>query len=146
MIITSCGGLLLVVVGLVSLKKKHHHSSLVTALLAGLLVCVAVAAVVLVFLLRANIEHDINKVNVEAELRTAVADEARMELWDSLQARLELQLVILFQTLSCGDDRYSCCGGLGNSGYHDWESVLNGSYPDSCCTVRYPGCGRHAHR
>ena len=84
-------------VGLVSLKKKHHHSSLVTALLASLLVCVAVAAVVLVFLLRANIEHDINKVNVEAELRTAVAEEARMELWDSLQARLVLQLVVLFQ-------------------------------------------------
>ena len=81
-------------VGLVSLKKKHHHSSLVTALLASLLVCVAVAAVVLVFLLRANIEHDINKVNVEAELRTAVAEEARMELWDSLQARLVLQLVV----------------------------------------------------
>ena len=94
MMITSCGGLLLVAVGLVSLKKKHHHSSLVTALLASLLVCVAVAAVVLVFLLRANIEHDINKVNVEAELRTAVAEEARMELWDSLQARLVLQLVV----------------------------------------------------
>ena len=94
MIITSCGGLLLVAVGLVSLKKKHHHSSLVTALLASLLVCVALAAVVLVFLLRANIEHDINKVNVEAELRTAVAEEARMELWDSLQARLVLQLVV----------------------------------------------------
>ena len=23
---------------------------------------------------------------------------------------------------------------------------MNGTYPDSCCTVKYPDCGRQAHR
>ena len=134
MMITSCGGLLLVAVGLVSLKKKHHHSSLVTALLASLLVCVAVAAVVLVFLLRANIEHDINKVNVEAELRTAVAEEARMELWDSLQARLVLQLVVLWQ--SCGYMWLVCTWGHHNRPQAQPRLVACGS---GYCNCRVSG-------
>ena len=32
--------------------------------------------------------------------------------------------------------RYQCCGGRGNSGFLQWEEHLNGTYPDSCCTVR----------
>ena len=23
---------------------------------------------------------------------------------------------------------------------------MNGTYPDSCCTIKYPDCGRQAHR
>ena len=49
-------------------------------------------------------------------------------VWDSLQIR------------------YKCCGGRGSRGYTEWEAHLNGTYPDSCCTVRYPGCGRQAIR
>ena len=85
-------------------------------------------AVVFSFLLRDTVDSDFNKVNVEVELGKAAQDNATMAVWDSLQIR------------------YKCCGGRGNSGFNEWESHLNGTYPDSCCTVKYPGCGRQAHR
>ena len=46
-----------------------------------------VASVVLSFKIRDNIEHDINKVNVDEELDKAVTDVDLMNLWDSLQER-----------------------------------------------------------
>ena len=45
------------------------------------------ASVVLSFKIRDNIEHDINKVNVDEELDKAVTDVDLMNLWDSLQER-----------------------------------------------------------
>ena len=33
-------------------------------------------------------------------------------------------------------ERYQCCGGHGTNGFLQWEDFLNGTYPDSCCTVR----------
>lgn len=42
--------------------------------------------------------------------------------------------------------RYKCCGGRGNSGYREWENHLPTAYPDSCCTVKYPDCGRQARK
>jgi len=91
-------------------------------------IALLVTSIVLSFMLQENIENDINKVNIKDELEKAVADVNAMNQWDDMQAR------------------YTCCGGVGNSGFHDWEKHLNGTYPDSCCTVRYPGCGKHAHR
>ena len=35
---------------------------------------------------------------------------------------------------------YQCCGLTGESGYHHWLPLL----PDSCCTLKYPDCGRDA--
>jgi len=128
MIITSAGALALVMSGFFSLHKTHYLLNFANALVSGVLTLLVVVSVVLSFMIRDNIEHNINKVNVDEELGKAVKDVDLMNIWDSLQ------------------ERYSCCGGLGNSGFHDWEPHLNGSYPDSCCTVSYPGCGRHAHR
>ena len=53
-----------------------------------------VASVVLSFKIRDNIEHDINKVNVDEELDKAVTDVDLMNLWDSLQERSESDLRI----------------------------------------------------
>ena len=41
---------------------------------------------------------------------------------------------------------YQCCGLTGQAGHEQWVGVLEDSerYPDSCCTLKYPGCGRHA--
>merc|ERR1712227_1011032 len=129
MLITSSGAILLTVSGFVSLRqRKQYVINLVNAALGVLIIICLGTSVVLSFMLRDNIENDINKVNVDDELQKAVNDDGVMEVWDSLQVR------------------YECCGGVGNSGFHDWESHLNGTYPDSCCTVRYAGCGRHTHR
>ena len=37
-------------------------------------------------------------------------------------------------------EQYQCCGVIGESGYEDWLPLL----PDSCCTIKYPHCGRDA--
>ena len=41
---------------------------------------------------------------------------------------------------------YQCCGLTGQAGHEQWVGVVGDSerYPDSCCTLKYPGCGRHA--
>ena len=54
---------------------------------------------------------------------------------------------------------YQCCGVRGAEGYDQWRdhlevSILNTDiamtpgdqdlYPDSCCTIKYPGCGQQA--
>ena len=37
-------------------------------------------------------------------------------------------------------EQYQCCGVRGESGYQHWLPLL----PDSCCTIKYPGCGQDA--
>ena len=39
---------------------------------------------------------------------------------------------------------YLCCGVTGEDGYDQWRDYLNDTYPDSCCTLKYPGCGQQA--
>jgi len=128
MVIASTLGILLAVFGFILVFKRHFN------LYIGLAACSLVAfmlqmvAVVLAFLLRDNIDSDFNKVNVEAELEGAAGDLGRMAVWDQIQ------------------ERYQCCGGHGTNGFLQWEDFLNGTYPDSCCTVSYPDCGRQARR
>ena len=57
------------------------------ALFSGVLAVLLVVSVVLSFMIRDNIEHDINKVNVDEELGKAVRDVDLMNIWDSLQER-----------------------------------------------------------
>ena len=57
------------------------------ALISGVLAVLLVVSVVLSFMIRDNIEHDINKVNVDEELGKAVRDVDLMNIWDSLQER-----------------------------------------------------------
>ena len=57
------------------------------ALVSGVLTLLVVVSVVLSFMIRDNIEHDINKVNVDEELGKAVKDVDLMNIWDSLQER-----------------------------------------------------------
>ena len=54
-----------------------------------MLTLLVVVSVVLSFMIRDNIEHDINKVNVDEELGKAVKDVDLMNIWDSLQERSE---------------------------------------------------------
>jgi len=120
--------LLFAVLGLILVLRKVHQLHMSLAALAGTVFLLHLLAVVFAFLLRENIEHDLNKVNVAAQLSTASKDNGTMEVWDALQIR------------------YKCCGGRGNSGFNEWEAHLDGTFPDSCCTVKYPGCGKQAHR
>ena len=39
---------------------------------------------------------------------------------------------------------YQCCGVRGAEGYDQWRDYLEDLYPDSCCTLKYPGCGHQA--
>merc|ERR1719193_977425 len=79
--------------------KKKQTAFMVFAALTLVVFFVQLAAIILAFLLRNNIDTDLNKVNIDKELRRASTDNSTMEVWDSLQAR------------------YKCCGGRGNSGY-----------------------------
>ena len=57
----------------------------------GVLAVLLVVSVVLSFKIRDNIEHDINKVNVDEELGKAVRDVDLMNIWDSLQKRSDAE-------------------------------------------------------
>merc|ERR1719350_1639343 len=128
MVLSSSLSILLAIAGFILVFKRHFNLYIGLAACSLLALLFQLVAVVLAFLLRGNIDTDFNKVNVELELEAAASDPARMAVWDTMQAR------------------YQCCGGHGNSGFLQWEQFLNGSYPDSCCTVSYPDCGRQAHR
>ena len=70
-----------------SLHKTHYLLNFANALVSGVLTLLVVVSVVLSFMIRDNIEHDINKVNVDEELGKAVKDVDLMNIWDSLQER-----------------------------------------------------------
>jgi len=128
MIMSSCFSIVLAIVGFVVVLKKQLNLYTALGCLGLVVFLLHLVAVIFSFLLRDNVDSDFNKVNVDAQLSKAAHDNATMAVWDALQIR------------------YKCCGGRGNSGFNEWESHLNGTYPDSCCTVKYPGCGRQAHR
>ena len=128
MIMSSCFSIILAVSGFVVVLKKQQNLYTALGSLGLFVFLIHIIAVIFSFLLRDNVDSDFNKINVDAQLSKAATENATMAVWDALQIR------------------YKCCGGRGNSGFNEWESHLNGTYPDSCCTVKYPGCGRQAHR
>ena len=130
MVTSSTAALVLALAGGVSACLRHRQYNIYPALsgLAATVLTAVIVSVIFSFMVRTDIENQLNKVNVRTELGRAAREEAVMGVWDSLQ------------------ERYQCCGVLGTSGYQDWEPHLNGSYPDSCCVARYPNCGRDAHR
>ncbi|XP_023332365.1 uncharacterized protein LOC111704370 isoform X2 [Eurytemora carolleeae] len=126
-IASSCSiGFSILSIALIFEKKRNLYAMF--SVLGCIVFCIQLAALILAFILRNNIQTDLNKVNVERQLEMAVSDNSTMETWSSLQTR------------------YSCCGGRGASGYREWEKYLLSSYPDSCCTVPYPDCGIQAKR
>ena len=74
-----------------SLHKTHYLLNFANALFSGVLAVLLVVSVVLSFKIRDNIEHDINKVNVDEELGKAVRDVDLMNIWDSLQKRSDAE-------------------------------------------------------
>ena len=86
-IITATGSLFLVVSGFFSLKTKNFTNNFVTSILGIIVLIILISSITLTFLLLDNIDNDVNKVNVKAELRKAANDEALMNVWDSLQIR-----------------------------------------------------------
>ena len=129
MIIASTSALFLALCGALGCRrKKQYNIFFALSGLAALVLILVLVSVILSFLVKSDIENQLNKVNVVRTLSRAVEEPAVMRLWDSLQTR------------------YQCCGVLGSSGYKNWEPHLNGSYPDSCCVTSYPNCGRDAHK
>ena len=129
MIIASTSSLFLALGGAGACRrKKQYNIYFALSSLAATVLIVVLVSVIFSFMVKSDIENQLNKVNVVRTLSRATEDPAVMRLWDSLQTR------------------YQCCGVLGSSGYKNWEPHLNGSYPDSCCVTSYPNCGRDAHR
>ena len=129
MIIASLSGLFLALSGAAGCRrKKQYNIYFALSSLAASVLIIVLVSVIFSFMVKSDIENQLNKVNVVTTLGRAVEDPGVMRLWDSLQTR------------------YQCCGVLGSSGYKNWEPHLNGSYPDSCCVTSYPNCGRDAHR
>ena len=128
MIISSVLSLTLAITGFLFVLKKKTNLYFLLAVLALVMFLLQIVATVFTFLLVDNVLTDLNKVNVDDQLRQAVSDNSTRTVWDSIQIH------------------YKCCGGRGNRGFNEWEAYLNGTYPDSCCTVKYPDCGRQAHR
>ena len=88
---------------------------------------VKVIATILALLLVDNGLVHLDNLSVEEQLLKTVTDNSTE--WDTLQMT------------------YQCCGGRGEQGFHQWDEILNNqTYPDSCCTVKYPYCGREAHK
>ena len=129
MVIASTSGLFLAVSGAAGCsRKKQYNFYFALSSVAALVLIIVLVSVIFSFLVKSDIDNQLNKVNVVRTLSLAAEDSTVMRVWDSLQTR------------------YQCCGVLGSSGYRDWEPHLNGSYPDSCCVTSYPNCGRDAHR
>ena len=128
MIISSVLSLLLAITGVSVVLKKRTNLFAMLGVLSFIMFFLQIIAVVFSFLLVENVLTDLTKVNVEEQLGQAVSDNSTRAVWDSIQTR------------------YKCCGGRGNKGFNEWEAFLNGTYPDSCCTIKYPDCGRQAHR
>ena len=129
MIIASTSGLFLALCGAAGCsRKKQYNIYFALSSLAASVLVIVIVSVIFSFLVKSDIENQLNKVNVVTTLSRAAQEPGVMSLWDSLQTR------------------YQCCGVLGSSGYKNWEPHLNGSYPDSCCVTSYPNCGRDAHR
>jgi len=126
MVVSSFLSILVALAGLTALHKKQVTLYIFLSCLTLLVLLLLILATVLTFLLSSTGVTSVNKVNVDAELRSAVSDSGSMSVWASLQSR------------------YKCCGGRGSAGYKAWEVVMTGGYPDSCCTVQYPGCGGQA--
>ena len=128
MIISSALSLLLAITGVIALLKKRTYLFLMLGVLSFIMFFLQIIAVIFSFLLVENVLTDLAKVNVDEQLGQAVSDNSTRAVWDSIQTQ------------------YKCCGGRGNKGFNEWEAFLNGTYPDSCCTIKYPVCGRQAHR
>lgn len=88
-------------------------------------------------------------------------------LMDVTSPALQVSSVLSFSLAQGGNNTvmdqvqtvYQCCGVRGAQGYDQWRDYLEVSlynvdvmtssgdqdlYPDSCCTLKYPGCGQQA--
>ena len=88
MIITGVGAIFLTVSGFISLRTKQFSFNIVTSILGIIVLLCLIVSITFSFLLLSNIDNDINKVNVDEELRRASQDSSLMSVWDSLQIRL----------------------------------------------------------
>ena len=128
MIISSALSMILAITGVLVVLKKSTNLYIMLGVLSFIMFFLQIIVVVFSFLLVENVLTDLAKVNVDEQLGQAVSDNSTRAVWDSIQIQ------------------YKCCGGRGNKGFNEWEAFLNGTYPDSCCTIKYPVCGRLAHR
>ena len=128
MVTASSLSLILAILSAIVVLRKSTNLYMIIAVVSLFMFILQIMASVFSFLLMENMVEDLNKVNVTEEFIQAVMDKSTMSVWDNIQRR------------------YKCCGGKGSKGFHDWDDFLNGTYPDSCCTVKYPHCGLQAHR
>ena len=62
--------------------------------------------------------------------------------WDSMQRKLKWLWNIGFER-SCSLSHSRCCGGRHYEvGFNDWNQIMAGDVPDSCCNEEFEDCGK----
>ena len=126
MIITTIPHIILSFSSLAGVFKEEKKTVVCSIIFSAFNIVMLILGLSVALVTLSLLDTNINKINVQKSLREALEDETLMDQWNNLQTA------------------FSCCGGRGYSGYKDWAEVLEGSVPDSCCTVTFPGCGRQA--
>ena len=126
MIITTVPHIILSFSTLAGIFKEEKKTAVWSSIFSAFNIVMVILGLSLAIVTVSGLDTNINKVNVQKSLREALEDETVMEQWNKLQTA------------------FSCCGGRGSTGYQDWAELLEGSVPDSCCTVSFPGCGTQA--
>ena len=124
MIITAVPQIILAFSALAGMFKEEKNTAVWTTIFSAFNIVMVIVGLSVASLTLSGLDTNINKIDVQNSLREALQDATVMEQWNSLQTA------------------FSCCGGRGSTGYQDWRDLMDGSVPDSCCTVIFPGCGQ----
>ena len=125
-IITTIPHIILSFSSLAGFIKEEKNTAVCSLIFSAFNIVMLILGLSVAVVTLSLLDTKINKINVQKSLREALEDEAVMEQWNNLQTG------------------FSCCGGRGYTGYQDWAELMEGSVPDSCCTVNFPGCGQQA--
>ena len=112
--------------GLIVIMKKIRTFIVTLGGISCMLMILTLAACVLSTLMICSAKDHMDLVYVDDILGSGDQNETDFLLWDQIQ------------------NNYECCGVRGPSGYDQWRPILENTYPDSCCTLKYPGCGQEA--
>jgi len=88
MIFSNVVSIIFSIAGCVITMKKHVQMYSALSASSGMVFILQIIAVVFSFLLRGNIIGDLNKVNIDSQLKKAVKDETTMAVWDTLQVKI----------------------------------------------------------
>ena len=157
LLLSSLAGLACSVVGLGTCLVSSPGPRLLTVhgLGSGLTLALTLAAALSTALLLSDHTSELHHQNnsssgIQAGLRLSRGEKRILRdiflficeiLWANIQPGLqEENVTVLLGEWEEVQEVYQCCGLTGEEGYQVWLPLL----PDSCCTIKYPHCGRDA--